>query len=92
MASHQHFLGLVDARRETRRPPVVGMKFLHERAMGSRNILAGSAFRKPQDLIGFILGHFSRRARAGLVSAPRVATRIVCRAPSGKAAVQISFQ
>ena len=93
MASQQHFLGLVDARRETRRPPVVGMKFLHERSMSAGHLFARGGLRKPQDLISFILAHFSRGARSRVaLTAPRVSCKIVCRTPAGKTPVEVRFK
>ncbi len=33
MAAEKNFLGLIDAGREIRRPPLVGMEFLHQSAV-----------------------------------------------------------
>ena len=60
MTAHEYVLGLVDTSRQTRRPPVVGMQFLHERAMSTRNILSRGAFLKPKNFVSFILRHHSR--------------------------------
>ena len=70
MSAHQDILGFVDLGRQGRRPPVVGMQFLHERAMRPRDLFARGSLRKPQDFISFILGHAGRDAPA---PAPRVA-------------------
>lgn len=90
MTTHQDVLGLVDPRRQTRRTPVVGMEFLHQGAMRPRDLIARSALLKPQNLIGFILGHRARPALTG-VSAPRVALTMSCLTPAGKPAVHISL-
>ena len=92
MSAHQDGLGFIDLGGKSRRPPVVGMQFLHERAMRPRDLFARGAFRKPQDLISFILGHGSRETLAPVPTpAPRVAVVIACRTPTGKAAVEISL-
>ena len=50
-----------------------------------------NAFFQPENFIGFILGNRRSAAAARLarLTAPRVKVRIACRAPSGKAAIQI---
>ena len=91
MASHKNVFGLVDSRGEIRRPPVVGMQFLHERPVRTRDIVARRAFAKPQDFIGFLLRHLPRAPRPPVAagSPPRVAVRLSCRTPTGEAAVEI---
>ena len=92
MAAHQDGLGFIDLGGKGRRPPVIGMKFLHEGAMRSRDLFARSPLRKPQDLIGFILGHGSRETLVPAPApAPRVGVAIACRTPTGKPAVEISL-
>ncbi len=88
MSAHQDGFGFIDPGSQGRRPPVVGMQFLYERAMRPRDVFARGSLGKPQDFIGFILGHGSRRA---LNTAPRVQVILACRTPSGKAAVEISL-
>ena len=90
MSAHQDGLGFIDLGGQSRRPPVVGMQFLHERAMRPRDLFARGSFRKPQDLISFILGHAGRDAPAASRS-PRVGVTIACRTPAGKPAVEISL-
>lgn len=80
--------GPISAPATTRRPPVLGMRFLEERAQRGEAGLARAALRKPQDLISFILGH---RARTAAAHAPRVNVIIVCSTPDGKPAVEISL-
>jgi hypothetical protein len=90
-SAQQDILGLVDPRREVGRPSKVWMKFLHQITMGSRDFGGASAFFQPENFIGFILGNRRSAAAARLarLTAPRVKVRIACRAPSGKAAIQI---
>ena len=90
MSAHQDSLGFVDLGGKGRRPPVVGMKFLHEGAMRPRDIFARGPLRKPQDLISFILGHGSRQTPVP-APAPRVAVVLACWTPTGKPAVEISL-
>jgi len=90
MSAHQDVFGLVDLGGQTRRAPLVGMQFLHERPVRPGNIFSRSAFLKPQNFISFILGHRIRE-HALPVAAPRVSVAISCRTPSGKAAVEISL-
>ena len=40
MRTKQSILGLVHPRGEIRRPPLVGMQFLHERTVGSTDLVA----------------------------------------------------
>ena len=90
MATHQDILSLVDSGSQVRRPPVVGMKFLHERAVRADHVIARRSLLKPQDFISFILGHRAAAAAAAL-KAPRVGVSLSCCTPSGKAAVEISL-
>ncbi len=69
---------------DARRPPLTGMRFLRERRAGE--FFTRGSLRKPQDLIGFILGH---RAPPP-APAPRVSVSLACLTPAGKTAVEIS--
>ena len=92
MSAHQDGFGLVYPGSDIRRPPVVGMKFLHERAMRPRDLFTRGALRKPQDLIGLILGHRPREALSRAIpTSSRVVVALACRTPSGKPAVEISL-
>ena len=92
MPSRQNGLGFIDLSGQGRRPPVIGMKFLHEGAMRPRDLFTRSPFRKPQDLISFILGHGARDMPPPAAGpAPRVAVAIACRTPAGKPAIEISL-
>ena len=91
MSAHQDGFGFVDFSREGRRPPVVGMQFLHERAMSGRNFVTRGTLPKPQDLISFILGHRASDTVMGRLAAPRIRVTLTCLAPTGKAAVKINL-
>ena len=88
MTAHEYVFGLVDTRSQTRRPPVIGMQFLHERPVSARNLFARSAFLKPKNFVSFVLGHHGQTA-ARASSAPRVRTTMTCWTPAGKPAIQI---
>lgn len=90
MATHQDVLGLIHSGGEARRPPVIGMQFLHERPMRTRNLVPRSALLKSQDFISFIFRHSARLARPAAPPA-RVAVTLTCVTPTGKPAVKISL-
>ena len=87
MAAKKNVLGLIDAGREIRRPPLVGMQFLHERPVSLPDILRAGARLKAKDLIGLLFRHFAGTRRSAL---PRVRTALRVFTPSGAAAVRIS--
>jgi len=89
MRAKQSILGLVYSGGEVRRPPLVGMQFLHERSVGSSDFLAPRARLQAKDLIGLLVRHFAARRRAAL-PACRISLRVLT--PSGKPAVQIAFK
>lgn len=91
MTSHQDVFGLIHSGGESRRPPLVGMQFLHERAMRPRNVVTRSAFLKSQDFISFIFRHRAAAARPS-ASRPRVSVAITCTTPAGKTAVKINLK
>ena len=72
MAAKKNFLGFVDTGREIRRPPLVGMQFLHQRAMRAADVVGARAGLQAKDLIGLLFRHFAaaRRARAPLPCPP----------------------
>ncbi len=85
MSVQQDVFGLVDAGREIRRSPLVGMEFLHQRAVRPAHRVNARSRLKPQNLVGFLFGH---RARLR-VSAPRVSVMVSVFTPTGKPAVEI---
>ena len=84
MAAEKSFLGLVDAGSQVRRPPLVGVQFLHERAVGTADLRIGSARFKPQDLMRLFFGH---RAMARRLTAPKTRVFIDVFTPAGRPAV-----
>ena len=54
MAAKKNVLGLIDAGREVRRPPLVGMQFLHQPAVGVSDFLRTGPRLKAKDLIGLL--------------------------------------
>jgi hypothetical protein len=86
MASKQHILRFIDAGGEVRRPPLVGMQFLHETAVGTPDVLGTRPRLKAKDLISLLFRHFAgSRAQA----APRCRTVLSVLTPSGMTAVKI---
>lgn len=88
MAAKQHIFGLIDAGREIRRPPMVGMQFLDEGPVRATDLLSGRPGLNAKDLIGFLFSDFAsaRRSRAGA----RITLRMLT--PVGLSAVKISCQ
>src|ERR1700733_7356384 len=64
MRTKQSLLGLVYTGGEVRRPPLVGMQFLHERAVRPADLVAPRARLQAKDLIGLLVRHFAARRRA----------------------------
>ena len=89
MASKQHILRLIDAGGEIRRPPLVGMQFLHEPAVGAPDFLGARPRLKAKDLISLLLRHFAGSRRA---TAPRCRSVLNVVTPSGMPAVKIRGQ
>ena len=89
MRSKQGILGLVYTGGEVRRPPLVGMQFLHQRTVSSADFVPPRARLQAKDLIGLLVRHFAARRRAALPPC-RVSLRVLT--PSGKPAVQIAFK
>ena len=75
------------AGRVPRRPPVTGLKFLHETPR-RRYRLPAAAFRNPQFLAALLFG----QGRVKSPVQPRVASLVFCRTPSGRPAVEVSYQ
>ena len=89
MAAQQNIPGLVEARGIVRRPPVVGMHFLHQAPVRLRDRLPVGALLKTQYFAGLLFGHPHRFDLAARALPPRIAVRLFCRTPEGKAAVEI---
>ena len=89
MRAKQSILGLVYTGGEIRRPPLVGMQFLHERPVGTSDFLRTRPRLKAKDLISLLLRHFAGTRRASL---PRRRTSLRVFTPAGVAAVKLSHQ
>ena len=85
MATHKHFLGLVDASGEIRRPALVGVEFLHERAVGASDVVRARTRLQAKDLIGLLVRHFAARRSAP----PRCRVSLRVLTPAGIPAVKI---
>lgn len=72
------------------RLPAAGIRFLQERAHRAGDFFTRGGLRKPQDLIGLLLGHSASRQAPIAETAPRVAITLVCAGPSGRPAVELS--
>src|SRR5208282_4999473 len=90
MAAKQNILGLIDAGRKVRRPPLVGMQFLHEGSVSTTDLLRGRPGLKAKDLIGLLFSHFT--AGRGAVPLPRCRIMLRVFTPAGLPAVKISHQ
>jgi len=89
MRAKQSILGLVYPSSEVRRPPLVGMQFLHESSVRPADFVPVRPRLQAKDLIGFLVRHFAARRRAALPPC-RISLRVLT--PSGKPAVQIAFK
>src|SRR5947207_14929781 len=89
MRAKQSILGLVYTGGEIRRPPLVGMQFLHERAMRPADVVTARPRLQAKDLIGLLVRHFAARRRAALPPC-RVSLRVLT--PCGRPAVQLAVQ
>src|SRR5947209_8654866 len=90
MAAQKDLLGLIDAGREIRRPPLVGMQFLHQQSMRTPNGLGARSRLQAKDLIGLLLCHFAAAPRRGPTPRRRVLLRVFT--PAGPRAVKIRHQ
>ena len=88
MSAKQHILGLIDPRREVRRPPLVGVELLHQRPVSLADLVDARTRLKPQDLVGLLLRH---RAWRRVADRPRVAISVSVFTPAGKPAVEIGL-
>ncbi len=88
MATKKNFLGLVNAGREIGRPSLVGMEFLHQRAVRAADVVGARAGLQAKDLIGLLLRHFA----AGRSAPPRCRVTLRVFTPAGIPAVKIRHQ
>ena len=89
MAAKQNILGRIDTGRKVRRPPLVGMQFLHEGSVSTTDFLRASSGLKAKDLISLLFSHFAARGAARL---PRSRITLRVFTPAGLPAVKISHQ
>ena len=89
MAAKKNVLGFVDASREIRRPPLVGMQFLHQRAVRPADVFRARSRLQAKDLIGLLFRHFAARRRA---TRPRCRISLTVFTPTGLPAVQIGSE
>ena len=87
MAAKKDVLGFIDAGRKVRRPPLVGMQFLHERTVGTTDVLGARPRLQAKDLIGLLLRHFAAAPRR--VPRPRCRITLHVVTPAGLPAVEI---
>ena len=85
MRAKQSVLGLIDPSRQVRRPPLVGMQFLHQGAVGTPDIVTTRTRLQAKDLIGLLVRHFA----GGREAAPRCRVALRVFGPRGIAAVKI---
>ena len=86
MAAQKNVLGFVYTGREVRRPPLVGMQFLHQRSVGTTDFIGTRPRLHAKDLIGLLFGHF---AATGAAARPRCSTTLCVLTPAGLPAVEI---
>ncbi len=86
MTTQKDIFGLIDAGREIRRPPLVGMQFLHQGPMGSADGVVARPGLKAKDLISLLRRHWPGTRRAAL---PRCRIGLRVLTPAGLPAVKI---
>jgi hypothetical protein len=84
MVSTQQIIRLIDTSCELRRPPLVGMNFLHEPRV-EVGIRRAQSSPKLSELIGFIAGHLAATPR----NHPRCSIALRVFTPSGVPAVKV---
>ena len=89
MSAKKDFLSLVHASGEVRRAPLVGVQFLHERAVRPSYLDRARGWFDPEDLTRLFLGH---RAMARRLTSPRTRVFLDVFTPTGLPAVEISFE
>ena len=87
MATKQNVLGRIDAGREIRRPPLVGMQFLHQGTVSAADVVGGRAGLNAKDLISFLFSHFAAGRRPRPAPRCRITLRVLT--PAGLPAVKI---
>jgi hypothetical protein len=91
MVSTQHILRFIDADSEVRRPPLVGMQFLHEPRVEA-GLRRAQSSHKARGLIGFLVGQLAGSRETPprcSVAVPRCSVAVRVFTPSGVAAVKV---
>ena len=89
MSPKQSILSLVYTGGEIRRPPLIGMQFLHQPAVCPDDLVTPRSRLQAKDLISLLVRHFAVRRRTAL---PPCRVTLSVLTPSGKPAVQIAFK
>ena len=89
MATKKDVFGLVDAGREVRRPPLVGMEFLHQGTVRGADLGLRRPRLQAKDLISLLFRHFAAPPRT---ARPRCRVVLHVVTPAGLPAVKISHQ
>src|SRR4051794_7681608 len=92
MTVKKRILGLVDAGREVRRPPLVGMEFLHQGTVSPADLVRARSRLQAKDLISLLFRHFAGRRSPDLSALPPCPIALRVLSPAGKPAVQIAFK
>ena len=91
MATKQNIFGLIDPGREVRRPPLVGMQFLHEGPVGAGDLVSPRPGLKAKDLISLLLRHFSTGG-SDFAILPRSCITLRVFTPGGLPAIKIGHE
>ena len=83
MRAKQSILGLVYTGGEIRRPPLVGMQFLHERAMRPADFVTPRPRLQAKHLIGLLVRQFRRSTPGGSAPVPYFPARPDARRETG---------
>ena len=92
MTVKQRILGFVDAGREVRRPPLIGMEFLHQGTVSPADVVGARPRLQAKDLIGLLFRHFAGWRSPDLSALPPCPIALRVFTPAGKPAIQITFK
>ena len=87
MAAKKNVLGLIDAGRKIRRPPLVGMQFLHQGPVRPADLFGVRPGLNAKDLISLLFSHFAAARRPRPAARCRITLRVLT--PTGRPAVKI---
>lgn len=88
MSTEKQVLSLVEFRSKEGATASVGVNALDKPAVRSSDFRIAGSSRKPQDLVGLLIGHGARARRSSM---PLCSIRLEVFTPAGKPAVEISF-